>query len=170
MGDMELGTRYTWANAGSAFTHAALALDAAVPSGNPNTGMGEGAYALSPSVLLSHEFLRGRFQVFSTTGLEFVLAHRHLSPEDEIPHHQVFANSGLSFHAGRGWAVTELSASTNRWSGGNDTQLSLTPSYVWRLAGRTELLVGIPLGLTSTTNHIGEVVKFTFELGGEESR
>jgi len=35
---------------------------------------------------------------------------------------------------------------------------------------RTELLVGTPIGITSTTNWIGAVIKFTFELGGEESK
>jgi hypothetical protein len=170
MGDFEFGGRYTWANAGSPFTHAALAFDAGFPSGNPHTGTGEGAYGLSPSVLLSHEFMRGRYQAFSTTGFEFVLARRHIGPEDEIPHHQVFANSGVSFHAGRGWAVTELSANTNRWSGGNNTEVFFTPSYVWRLASRTELLAGVPIGLTSMTKRAGGIVKFTFELGGEPSR
>jgi hypothetical protein len=71
-------------------------------------------------------------------------------------------------HLGHGWAIGELSVSSDRWSGGNDTQASFTPSYVWRLARRSELLLGIPIGMTSSTNRIGGVVKFTFELGGGE--
>jgi hypothetical protein len=166
-GDFDVGARYTWVNAGSPFTHIALAFEGEFPSGNPVKGMGEGMYGMSPSILLSHEFGSGRYQAFSTAGFDFVLAHRHLNPADELPHHALFLNSGISRRAGRGWIVGELSISNNRWSGGDDSQFQVTPSYVWRLARRTELLVGIPLGATSSTDHIGGVVKFTFELGGD---
>jgi hypothetical protein len=169
-GDFDLGARYTWVNVGSPFTHIATAMEAGFPSGNPVTGMGEGAYGLSPSILLSREFGRSRYQAFSTTGFEFALARRHLSPGDNIPRHEFFSNSGFGARLGQGWAVAELSVSTNRWSGGDETQVAVTPSYVWRLARRTELLVGVPSGLTSSTDSIGAVVKFTFELGGGEGK
>ena len=165
MGDWEVGTRYTWATVGSPFTHVAVAFDAGFPTGNPAKRLGEAAYTVSPSVLLSHEFSKGKYQLFTTDGLEFVVAHRTVE-ESERPHHSVFSNSGISMHVGHGWAVGELSVSSNRWSGGSDTQIVVTPSYVWRLARRAELLLGVPVGLTSSADRIGAVVKFTFELGG----
>jgi hypothetical protein len=64
--------------------------------------------------------------------------------------------------------IGEVSVNTNEWSGGGDTQVALSPAYVWRLARRTELLLGVPLGLTSSTDRVGAVVKFTFELGGAD--
>jgi hypothetical protein len=169
-GDFDLGARYTWVNVGSPFTHVAVAMEAGFPSGNPLTGLGEGAYGLSPSILLSREFRNSRYQAFSTTGFEFVVARRQLNSGDDIPRHEFFVNSGLSRRFSKGWAVAELAVSTNRWSGGDETQIVLTPSYVWRLARRTELLFGVPAGVTSSTDHIGAVVKFTFELGGEEAK
>lgn len=165
-GDFEVGARYTWENVRSPFTHIALAFDARFPTGNPNKGMGEGAYTLSPSILLSHEFHAGKTQLFTTSGVELIAATRRLSSPDD-PHHSLFSNSGVAVRVGHGWAVGEFSAQTNRWNGGNDTQSSLTPSYVWRVARRTELLLGVPVGLTSSTDHIGGVIKFTFELGGD---
>jgi len=95
------------------------------------------------------------------------MAHRDVGFSD-VPHHSVFSNSGVSMRVGHGWAVGELSVSSNRWSGGRDTQIAVSPSYIWRLARRTELLLGVPIGLTASTDHIGGVVKFTFELGGGE--
>jgi hypothetical protein len=163
MGDFEVGARYTWANVHSPFTHIAASLDAGFPTGNPIRGLGEAAYTVSPSLLLSQEFSNGRYQIFTTDGFEFVVAHRNVA---DVPYHSIFSNSGVSMHLGQGWAVGELSVSSNRWSGGSDTQVAFTPSYVWRLARRTELLLGVPIGLTSSTDHIGGVVKFTFELGG----
>ena len=74
---------------------------------------------------------------------------------------------GISDHAFHGWAIGEVSFSSNRWSGGNETRFVLTPAYVWRPAKRSELLVGIPIGLTSSTDRVGGVVKFTFELDGK---
>jgi hypothetical protein len=165
MGDFEVGARYTWATVRSPFTHIAVAFDAGFPTGNPTRGLGEAAYTVSPSLLLSQEFSNGKYQVFTTDGFEFVVAHRNVE-ESDTPHHSIFSNSGVSMHLGHGWAVGELSVSSNRWSGGSDTQVAFTPSYVWRLARRTELLLGVPIGFTSSTDHIGGVVKFTFELGG----
>jgi hypothetical protein len=166
-GDMEIGARYTWATVGSQFTHIALAFDAGFPTGDPRKGLGEGKYTVSPSLLLSREFRKGKYQVFSTSGAEFIAGHRVLGGVfDAQPHHSIFANSGLSRRIGHGWGIGELSVSSNRWSGGNETQIVFTPSYVWRVARRTELLLGVPIGLTSSAQHFGVVVKFTFELGG----
>jgi len=167
VGDFELDARYTWASVGSPFTHAALSLAAGFPSGNPQTGLGDGTYTISPSLLLSHEFAKGRYQLFSTSGLDFVVAHRSLAGTfQESPSDSLFCNSGLSLHAGHGWAVGEVAISSNRWDGGSDTQVALIPSYVRRVAKRTELLLGIPVGLTSSTDAIGVVFKLTFEVGG----
>jgi hypothetical protein len=66
-----------------------------------------------------------------------------------------------------GWASAELSISSNRWAGGNDTQMAVTPSYIWRFRRRAELLFGVPVGLTGSTDHIGGVFKLTFEAGGK---
>ena len=165
MGDFEVGARYTWETVGSPFTHVAVAFDAGFPTGDPNKGLGESAYTVSPSLLVSHEFAKGKYQAFTTDGVEFVVAHRSVGAPD-VPHHSVFSNSGLSMHAGPGWAVGEISVSSDRWSGGAETLVAFTPSYIWRLARRTELLLGVPIGLTSSTDHIGGVIKFTFELGG----
>ncbi len=165
MGDFEVGTRYTWATVGSPFTHIAVAFDAGFPTGNPAKGLGEAAYTASPSLLLSHEFRKGKYQAFTTDGLEFVVGHRNVGLTN-VPHHSVFSNSGISMHVGHGWVVGELSVSSNRWIGGTDTQIAVTPSYVWRLAKRAELLLGVPIGLTSSADRIGGVVKFTFEMGG----
>jgi hypothetical protein len=166
MGDVEVGARYTWASVGSHFTHIAVALDLGMPTGNSSKGLGEGVYSISPSVLLSHEFRGGEFQLFTTTGMEFVAAHRGSTEMLDVPHHSAFSNGGFSVRAGHGWVIGEMSITSNRWSGGNETQISVTPSYVWRLARRTELLFGIPVGLTTSTDHAGGVIKFTFELGG----
>jgi hypothetical protein len=169
-GDFSLGARYTWVNVGSPFTHAALAMEASFPSGNPLNGLGDGAYGLSPSILVSHEFNRSSYQVFSTVGLDFVLARRGSESALDVPHTEFVANNGFSARVGPGWIVGELSVGTNRWSGGDETHVALTPSYVWRLARRTELLLGVPVGVTSSTDKVSAVVKFTFELGGEETK
>jgi hypothetical protein len=167
MGDFEVGARYTWARVGSEFTHVAIALDAGFPTGNPRLGFGEGAYSISPSVLFSRELRQGEYQLFSTSGIEFIAKHRRLDPMQDAPRNTIFSNSGLAGHAGHGWVIGEVSVSSNRWSGGSETRLTLTPSYVWRIARRSELLFGIPVGVTSSTDRIGGLVKFTFELGGK---
>src|SRR5438445_6441778 len=117
LGDIEFGARYTWTKVGSEFTHVAIALDALLPTGNPRRALGEGAYSISPSVLISREFGQGKYQLFSTTGVEFIAKHRRLDPSQDAPRTSIFSNGGLSIHAGDGWAVGELSFNSNRWNG-----------------------------------------------------
>jgi hypothetical protein len=167
-GDFDLGARYTWSTVGSRFTHIAVAFDATFPTGNPRRGLGDAAYLATPSVLVSREFHAGRYQLFSTDGVNLVAAHRRLSgPSQNVAHHSMFFDSGLSRRTGHGWAVGELSVSSDRWSGGNNTTVLLTPLYIWRVARRAELLGGVPFGLTSSSDRVSAVIKFTFELGGE---
>lgn len=166
-GDFDIGARYTWAHLGSPYTHLAIALEAGLPTGNARRALGEGAYVVSPSVLLSRELKSGTYQLFTTVGTELIVAHRATSADD-TPHHSLFANSGALRRLGHGWLVGEVSVNSTKWTGGDETEVTLTPSYIWRLARRMELLAGIPLGLTSTTDKLGGVIKFTFEFGGRE--
>jgi len=170
IGDFEIGARYSWARVGSEFTHVALAFDAGFPTGNAQRALGEGSYTLAPSILVSHELGRGKYQIFTTTGLDFVVKRRRLDPTREVPRNSFFSNSSVTAHAGHaghGWLVSELSITSNRSVHGRETRMAVTPSYVWRLQRRTELLFGIPIGVTSSTDRVGAVVKFTFELGGK---
>jgi hypothetical protein len=117
--------------------------------------------------LASHEFENGKYQLFTTSGLDFVIAHRPVAGiAQQNLRDFLFCNSGLSLHAGHGWAIGEIAVSSNRWNGGGETNVAFTPSYVRRIARRAELLLGIPIGLTSSTDPIGVAFKFTFELGG----
>jgi hypothetical protein len=52
---------------------------AGFPTGDPRKSLGEAAYTAAPSLLVSRE-LRGKYQIFSTTGADFALAHRQLAP------------------------------------------------------------------------------------------
>jgi hypothetical protein len=100
--------------------------------------------------------------------MEFIVRHHPIEHSQDAPRNSVFSDSGVSLHAGHGWIIGEISVSSDRWNGGSDTNVILTPSYVWRLASRTELLFGVPIGFTSSTNRLGAVIKFTFELGGRD--
>jgi hypothetical protein len=166
-GDIELGGRYTWPLVGSEFTHFALALDAGLPTGNAQRGLGEGVYSVSPSVIVSRELRKAKYQLFTTTGLDLVVKRRRLDPTRDEPRNTVFSNSGVAVHTGHGWVVNEVSVTSNRSNAGRDTRIAITPSYVWRMQRRTELLLAIPVGVTSSADRVGAVIKLTFELGGK---
>jgi hypothetical protein len=63
-GDFEIGARYTWASVRSRFTHIALAFDAGFPTGDARKGLGEAAYTVAPSSLVSRELPRGQVPDF----------------------------------------------------------------------------------------------------------
>lgn len=163
-GDLEIGARFSWPRGGSDVTHIAVALDAGLPTGNLTRGLGSGTYAFSPSVLLSRELKEGAWQVFSTTGVELVARRRHHAGAEE-EENVSFSNDGVSFHIGPGWAVGEV-----QWIRGDRgrREVSIAPSYVWRLARRCEFLVGFPMGITDSAERLSVVAKFTFELGGDD--
>ena len=62
-GDFEIGARYTWASVRSRFTHIALAFDAGFPTGDARKGLGEAAYTVAPSSLVSRELREGKYQI-----------------------------------------------------------------------------------------------------------
>jgi hypothetical protein len=110
------------------FTHVAFSFDAGFPTGNAQRALGEDAYTLAPSILVSRELGKGKYQIFTTTGLDFVVKRRRLDPTREVPRNSFFSNSGVTVHAGHGWMVSELSVTSNRSDHGRETQLAVTPS------------------------------------------
>ena len=113
-GNGRLGSRdplHAWATVGSPFTHVA----GRVRHGkdflsNPAKRLGEAAYTVSPSVLLSHEFSKGKYQLLHNRwSCELVVAFTRTVEESEMPHHSIiYSNSGISMHVGHeNWAVGE---------------------------------------------------------------
>jgi len=116
--------------------------------------------AINPDI---RELRKGKYQIFTTTGQDFVVKHRRFDPTGRCRATRSFFEQRCDCSCGHGWLVSELSvtASQRPW---RETHLAITPSYVWRLQRRTELLFGIPIGVTSSTDRVWSRNQVTFEL------
>jgi hypothetical protein len=165
IGDLDLETRYSWRTQPADRWHVALALNVGLPTGNVTRGLGGGVRTAGIALLLSGDWPQSRVQVFMTTGVDAVAGTVATAPITH-PRDALFVNGGVSIGASHGWAVVEVSVTNDRWDGGQVNDLRLTPAYVFRLASRCEVAVGVPLGLTRSASRYGAVAKFTFEMGG----
>jgi hypothetical protein len=174
VGDLSLGTKYSFMNIHGSPFHAALSLNIGVPSGSVNQELGEGFLSYEPSVILARDFRgHGNLQVFTQVGISFVQrTQHHRDRADDVPSAHRFQWSGGLFRPFRHVVVTsELSWQTNRWNhGGRDNELYLTSGTVWKLPGRWELGVGVSAGLTPLSDAVGLQVKFAREFQSRNTR
>ena len=162
MGDFEVGARYSWAAVRSPFTQLPSPLMRAFLQAILQEVWVKQLIRFPLRLLLSQEFGNGKCKLFTSTVLSLLWL------TGTLPMFRITRSfEQRSVHAPRTWLGGRGTLSEQQsLECGSDTQVAFTPSYVWRLARRTELLLGVPIGLTSSTDHIGGVVKFTFELGG----
>jgi hypothetical protein len=129
IGDLSLGTKYSFMNIHGSSFHSALSFNIGVPSGSVDRGIGEGFLSYEPSVILARDFPRHRnLQLFSQIGLSLVQRTRnHKDRTDDEPSAHQFQFSGGVFLPLRHVVLTsELSWQTNRWNhGGRDSELYL---------------------------------------------
>ena len=52
------------------------------------------------------------------------------------------------------WRATlEINGRNNQWDDGNENQIFLTPGMIYKLSGAWEVGLGVPVGLTNTSDH-----------------
>lgn len=72
VGDLQIGTKYSWMNIGRSNFHAAVGFELGVPTGSVGKGLGEGNLEYQPYVVVAKDFPRlSRLQIFSQFGVCF---------------------------------------------------------------------------------------------------
>lgn len=167
IGDLELGTQYSFMNLVEPGGHAALAFEIGWPVGDVNQELSEGFLELSPSLLLAKDFAEfNNSQIFTEIGVSFV--DRVNTPDDpdevEPEAHEFFWNIGFFIPLGNLRLVTEFNWTTNEWNNnGTENNLFITPGVFWDLPDGWELGLGIPVGLNDESDNYRVITKLIYE-------
>jgi hypothetical protein len=167
VGDLELGTQYSFMNVGDSLFHIAPRFSIQVPIGNVNEDLSEGFMEFDPAVILARDFPElHHTQFFTEMGASFV--QRINKPRDsdnaEPAAHELNLGTGFFVLFPHGAATMEFNWANNRWNHhGAENDMYLTPGYLWRVAWNMEIGLGIPIGLNRSSDQFEVSAHVTWE-------
>jgi hypothetical protein len=167
IGDLELGTQYSFLNVGGSLFHIAPLFSIEFPLGDVNKDLSEGFIEYNPAMIVARDFPQlHNAQLFTEMGFNFV--QRVKTPSD--PDEKEPAADELDWNAGffvpfsRGAISMEFNWENNQWNNhGDENQMYLTPGLIWKLLGDVEIGVGIPVGLNNDSDRFGIITHLIVE-------
>ncbi len=161
IGDVDIGTQYSFMNIGNSNFHAAFGLELTVPLGNAEKGLGEDQWEYEPYVSLALDFPSlNHAQLFAQAGLGFT---QNKKNNDEPEFNELAFSGGFFVPFNKITLVSELSWTGNKWDGGEEDELYLTPGIILNLPGNWETGLGIPVGLNKQSDDFMILAVLTFE-------
>jgi len=171
IGDLEIGTQYSFMNLAGAHFHAAGALHILFPTGNVNDDLTEGFIEYEPSLILARDFPGlNNLQLFTQVGIGLV--QRIKSPdapkEREPAAHEFFLRAGFflpfKLPVGTFAFTSEFTWTTNAWNNsGEEDQKYYTPGLVWNLPHGWEIGIGAAIGLNDDADAYRIIGMLTYE-------
>ena len=167
IGDLELGTQYSFLNIGDSLFHVAPRFSVEVPLGDVNKELSEGFLEFEPAIVLARDIPEWhRMQVFTEAGLGFV--HRVKWPADaddaDPSAHELNLGAGFFTLFNHGALTMEFNWVNNQWNHhGTENTAYITPGCLWRPAGNIEVGVGIPVGLNRQSDVFEVISHVTIE-------
>lgn len=160
IGNLQIGTQYSFMNIANSNFHAAAGFEIDIPLRNIPDESEERNLEYEPYVLLAFDFPRlNHSQLFAQAGLGFVLQ-KGIRKENEEPETKEFKlNGGLFVPFRKTILTSEIS-----WNSVNDeNQIYYTPGMVLNLSGGWETGIGVPIGLNNQSDKYRIVAMITFE-------
>lgn len=156
IGDLELGTQYSFMNVGGSLFHISPLFQVELPLGDVNTDLSEGFVEYEPSVVFARDFPQlHQTQLFTQVGVSFVQrVKRPADADDAEPPANEF-NLGAGFFTLWPFGATtfEFNWNDNKWNHhGEENQLYVTPGVLWRVTPGIELGLGVPVGLNQQSD------------------
>jgi hypothetical protein len=151
IGDLEIGTQYSFLNIGGSLFHIAPRFSVRFPVGDIDKELTEGFIEYEPSVVLARDFpTLHNTQLFTQVGVGLVQRVKDPADPDqrEPAAHELTWNTGFFIPFSRWVASVEINWTNNRWNNhGEEDQLYMTPGCIWKLGKSMEIGVGVPIGL-----------------------
>jgi len=168
IGDVEIGTQYSFMNIRGSNTHAALGFSSSFPSGDIDKELSEGVIEYEPSLILANDFPNfHNLQFFTQVRLALVQKVKERADpagEDSRAAHEFGWNGGVFMPFNRFIMTAELSWLTNKWNnGGEESRVRFTPGVVWNLPGTWEIGIATPIGFNDSAHDFGVVGIFLYE-------
>lgn len=167
MGDLEVGTQYSFLNINDSLFHVAPRFSLEIPTGNINKDMTEGFLEYEPGVVLARDFPKlHNTELFAEGSLGIVQrVKRPLDPDDAEPAaHELMLAAGFFTLVPHGALTMEVNWNNNRWNNhGDENELYVTPGVLWRVKNNIELGVGVPVGLNRSSDRYQVAAHFIWE-------
>jgi len=167
IGDLEVGTQYSFMNVGDSLFHIAPRFSVQVPVGDVNSDLSEGFLEYEPAVILARDFPElHHTQFFAELGASFVQRVNTPKGTDnaETAAHELNLGTGLFVLFPHGAATLEFNWANNRWNHhGTENDAYLTPGYLWRATPNTEIGLSIPIGLNRNSDRFDASAHVTWE-------
>jgi len=152
-GNIELGGQYSWMALGDGNTHFSFGTLIELPVGPVENGLTEGFIEVQPFAVLARDFPElNQSQVFVELGFNWVDRIRNVSGDDEPEIDSIFWNVGAFFPFGSWRATLEINGSNNKWDGGNDNEVFITPGIIYKLSKEWEIGIASPIGITDSSD------------------
>ena len=167
IGDLELGTQYSFMNLGGSLFHLAARFSVELPLGDVNQDLSEGFVEYEPAVILARDFPElHHTQVFTEVGASLVQRVKSPADEDdaEPAAHELNLGAGFFTQLPLGTATFEFNWNDNEWNHhGTENELYVTPGWLWKPVKNIELGAGIPVGLNRQSDRYELAAHIVYE-------
>jgi len=167
IGDLELGTQYSFLGIGGSLFHIAPRFSIELPLGDVNEDLSEGFVEYNPAVIVARDFPQlHNAQLFTEMGINLVQRVKTPSDSDEREPaaDELDWNAGFFVPFSHGAISMEFNWDNNQWNNhGDENQMYLTPGLIWKLPDDVEIGVGIPIGLNGDSDRFGIITHLIVE-------
>ena len=152
-GNIEIGAQYSWMGLGDGNTHFSFGNLIEIPVGPVGNGLTEGFIEVQPFIILARDFPElNQSQIFFEFGFDWVDQIRNV-PESTAPEADSISwNVGAFFPIGFWRATLEINGINNKWDGGNQNDIYITPGTIYKLSKEWEIGLATPIGATNTSD------------------
>jgi hypothetical protein len=175
MGDLSLGTKYSWMGFSGTLTHAALGLAIDLPTGSSVKQLGDGVITATPYAVLAHDIPRmWHGQLFAQFALSLKARHSaDTNPSSTNAssgvHNQTLWNVGAFMLLGAFRITNELTIQRQIGQGmaSPSQDVYFTPGLIWK-AHAIEIGAGVPALLNHGVTGSGILLHLIWEFGGDK--
>lgn len=167
VGDVDVGSQYSFMNIGGSLWHLAARFSVQFPVGDVNKDLSEGFVEYQPALILARDFPElHHTQFFTEIGASWV--QRVNRPKDaadaEPAAHELNLGSGFLVLFPRAAATLEFNWANNKWNHhGAENELYVTPGCLWRARRNVEIGLGIPIGLNHGSDRFDVLAHLVWE-------
>lgn len=167
IGDLELGSQYSFMNIEGSLFHIAPRFSIDLPFGNVNDDISDGFIEYEPAIIIARDIPQlHRTQIFTEIGAGIVQRiKRPVDADDAEPAaHELQFGAGFFTLFKHGAATMEFNLSNNQWNHhGTEDELYVTPGYLWRATPNIEVGLGIPVGLNNSSDRFDILAHVVYE-------
>ena len=152
-GNIEVGAQYSWMGLGDGNTHFSFGNLIEFPVGPVANGLTEGFIEVQPFIVLARDFPKlNQSQIFLNFGFNWVDQIRNVPESTEPEADSISWNIGAFSPIGFWRATLEINGSNNKWDGGNQNDIYITPGTIYKLSKEWEIGIATPIGATNTSD------------------